>query len=141
LRRHLEVWINLKKNLLLALGFLELQVIMPLILFAKKKLETLSITSAYTDEGGEDVGLDIKDDSLDPQEEAIKSQKTEIMLNIVNKLPVKYQRLVDLRFFQELSYEEISERINIPLGTVKAQLHRAKELLYDLIGNRKDLIT
>ena len=114
---------------------------MPLILFAKKKLETLSITSAYTDEGGEDVGLDIKDDSLDPQEEAIKSQKTEIMLNIVNKLPVKYQRLVDLRFFQELSYEEISERINIPLGTVKAQLHRAKELLYDLIGNRKDLIT
>ncbi len=106
----------------------------------KKKLETLSITSAYTDESGEDVGLDIKDESLDPQEEAIKSQKTEIMLNFVGRLPVKYQRLVDLRFFQELSYEEISEKINIPLGTVKAQLHRAKELLYDLIKNRRDFM-
>lgn len=106
----------------------------------KKKLDTLSITSAYTDESGEDVGLDIKDESLDPQEEAIKSQKTEIMLNFVGKLPPKYQRLVDLRFFQELSYEEISEKISIPLGTVKAQLHRAKELLYDLIKNKRDLL-
>jgi RNA polymerase sigma-70 factor (ECF subfamily) len=48
--------------------------------------------------------------------------------------------LVKLRYFQELSYEEIADQINAPLGTVKAQLHRAKELLYELVKGKEDLI-
>jgi RNA polymerase sigma-70 factor (ECF subfamily) len=106
----------------------------------KKKIDTLSITSTFKDDIGEEVGIEIKDDSLDPQEEAIKTQKIELMQMVVNKLPIKYQRLVDMRYFQELSYEEIADKIDIPLGTVKAQLHRAKELLYDLIKERKHLL-
>jgi RNA polymerase sigma factor (sigma-70 family) len=106
----------------------------------KKKLETMSISTGFKDESGDDVSLEIKDSSLDPQEEAIKSQKIEAMQMLVSKLPVKYQRLVDLRYFKEFSYEEIAEKINIPLGTVKAQLHRAKELLFDMIKDKRELI-
>ena len=106
----------------------------------KKKLDTMSISSSYKEEGVESSDMDIKDFNLDPQEEAIKSQKVEIIQNIVTKLPPKYQTLVKLRYFEELSYEEIAEEIEAPLGTVKAQLHRARELLYDLIKNRKDSI-
>lgn len=104
----------------------------------KRKLNTLSIDHAFTDEDGQAVPLSIQDKNLNPQDEAIKSQKEEIIRVVVSMLPAKYQRLVRLRYFQELSYEEIAEEIDAPLGTVKAQLHRARELMYDLVKNKKD---
>ena len=58
----------------------------------------------------------------------------------VGMLPPKYQKLVRLRYFHELSYEEIAKELEAPLGTVKAQLHRARELMYDLIKNKKEHI-
>lgn len=106
----------------------------------KKKLKTLSISSTYTDDNGDAVGMDIRDTNLNPQEEAIKKQKIEIMRLIVTQLPQKYQVLVKLRYFKELSYNEISQELEAPLGTVKAQLHRARELLLDLVKNKKDKI-
>ena len=106
----------------------------------KKKLETLSIDSTYTDDNGESVGIDIKDGNLNPQEEAITQQKIKTMQMIVTQLPPKYQVLVKLRYFKALSYDEIAEELNAPLGTVTAQLHRARELLHDLVKNKKDTI-
>lgn len=106
----------------------------------KKKLDTMSISNTYKDDNGDSVDIDIKDVNLNPQEETIKSEKVEIIQTIVTKLPPKYQVLVKLRYFEELSYEEIAVELGAPLGTVKAQLHRARELLYDLIKTRKDSI-
>ena len=82
----------------------------------------------------------MKDHNPDPQEETIKLQKEEIMQVFVGMLPAKYQKLVRLRYFQELSYEEIAVELEAPLGTVKAQLHRARELMYDLVKNKKEHI-
>ncbi len=105
----------------------------------KKRLNTLSIENTYTDDDGQSVGIDVEDlGSLDPQEEAIKAQKEELIQLFVNMLPTKYQKLVRLRYFHELSYEEIAVELAAPLGTVKAQLHRARELLYDLVKNKKE---
>ncbi|TAH26058.1 MAG: sigma-70 family RNA polymerase sigma factor [Cytophagales bacterium] len=106
----------------------------------KKKLDTFSINTSYKDDNGDAMDIDIKDFNLNPQEETIKSEKINIIQAIVTKLPPKYQVLVKLRYFQELSYEEIAVEIDAPLGTVKAQLHRARELLYDLVKHRKDAI-
>jgi RNA polymerase sigma-70 factor (ECF subfamily) len=106
----------------------------------KKKLDTMSLNTAYQDESGANVTIDVKDKNLNPQEEAIKAQKIELIQLFVTKLPAKYQRLVRLRYFKELSYEEIARELEAPLGTVKAQLHRARELLQDLIRNKKDHI-
>jgi len=106
----------------------------------KKKLDTMSLDTSYQDESGASMTIDVKDKNLNPQEEAIKSQKIEYIQLFVTKLPAKYQRLVRLRYFNELSYEEIAKELDAPLGTVKAQLHRARELLYDLIRNKKDHI-
>ncbi|MBS1558216.1 MAG: sigma-70 family RNA polymerase sigma factor [Bacteroidetes bacterium] len=105
----------------------------------KKKLNTLSIENMYTDDDGQSVGIDVQDkENLNPQEEAIRAQKEELIQVFVNMLPGKYQRLVRLRYFNELSYEEIAQELDAPLGTVKAQLHRARELLYDLVKNKKE---
>jgi RNA polymerase sigma-70 factor (ECF subfamily) len=106
----------------------------------KKKLNTFSIDNAYKDDNGDEVSMDIKDVNLNPQEETIKTEKIEIVKGIVTKLPLKYQVLVRLRYFDELSYEEIAGELSAPLGTVKAQLHRARELMYDLVKHKKDSI-
>jgi RNA polymerase sigma factor (sigma-70 family) len=106
----------------------------------KKKLNTLSIENTFTDDDGQSVSIDVEDENLDPQEETIKAQKAELMQLFVDKLPGKYQKLVRLRYFNELSYEEIAEELDAPLGTVKAQLHRARELMFEMVKNKRDLI-
>lgn len=106
----------------------------------KKKLETYSLNSSFTDDSGDAVNIDVQDKNLTPDEEAIKEQKIELVRMFVTKLPAKYQRLVKLRYFDELSYDEIAQEIEAPLGTVKAQLHRARELMYELVKDKKSHI-
>lgn len=106
----------------------------------KKKLETYSLNTSFTDESGDSVNIDVEDRNLTPDEETIKTQKIELVRMFVTKLPAKYQRLVRLRYFDELSYEEIAKELDAPLGTVKAQLHRARELMYDLVKDKKSHI-
>ncbi len=107
----------------------------------RKKINTLSIENTYTDDDGGSVSIDIEDKgNLNPQDEAIRVQKEQLMQEVVNMLPPKYQKLVRLRYFHELSYEEIAAEINAPLGTVKAQLHRARELMFDVVRNSKEHI-
>lgn len=106
----------------------------------KKRLDTMSLDTSFKDDNGDSVTIDVQDRNLNPQEEAIKSQKIELVRMFVTKLPAKYQRLVKLRYFDELSYDEIAKELEAPLGTVKAQLHRARELMYDLVKSKKDHI-
>ena len=106
----------------------------------KNKIKTMSIDSAIKIDNGDEITIDFRDQNLNPQESAIKNQKIEIMQHVVSRLPDKYQRLVALRYFDELSYEEIAQELKAPLGTVKAQLHRARELLYDMVKNKKHII-
>lgn len=104
----------------------------------KKKLNTLSISNTFTDDDGQAVSIEVEDVNPNPQEETIKAQKEELIQVFVNMLPAKYQKLVRLRYFHEFSYEEIADELEAPLGTVKAQLHRARELMYDLVKNKKE---
>ncbi len=106
----------------------------------KKKLDTMSLNTSFTDDSGESVNIDVEDKNLTPDQSAIKDQKIELVRIFVDKLPAKYQRLVKLRYFDELSYEEIATELEAPLGTVKAQLHRARELMYELVKDKKQHI-
>ncbi len=106
----------------------------------KKRLETTRIAGSLRDSNGDEIAIEVRDTNLNPQEEAIRDQKNQILRLIIGKLPPKYQTLVNLRYFQELSYEEIATELQAPLGTVKAQLHRARELLYDLVKDKQEHI-
>lgn len=75
------------------------------------------------------------DQEPDPEYKLILQQQVRLMRELVNKLPKRYRNLVELRYFEELSYEEISQKLNLPLGTVKAQLFRAREFLTQIIRN------
>ncbi|MFT7231543.1 MAG: RNA polymerase sigma factor (sigma-70 family) [Cyclobacteriaceae bacterium] len=106
----------------------------------KKKLETYSLNTSFSDDNGDSVTIDVEDHNLTPDEATINTQKIELVRMFVTKLPAKYQRLVKLRYFDELSYEEIAKELEAPLGTVKAQLHRARELMYELVKHNKNHI-
>ncbi|MFM2376535.1 MAG: hypothetical protein RLZZ165_1632 [Bacteroidota bacterium] len=95
----------------------------------KKRIQTISIDTPYENDEGESFSFDIKDPDDNPDEKMLRKQRKEYLGIAVQKLPDKYKRLVDLRYFQELSYEEVAQELELPLGTVKAQLFRARELL------------
>lgn len=101
----------------------------------KKRKQTFSIDKGIeTDDGGE-LNIDIKSSQPDPEENMMKKQKVLMMRDVVERLKPRYRKLVELRYFQERSYEEIAEELNLPLGTVKAQLFRAREFLYQIMKN------
>lgn len=102
----------------------------------KKKLNTTSI-HGMTDEDGEEQTLQIKADTLNPEETQIKKQQTEELKLLISNLPQRYRNLITLRYFEELSYEEIAEQLDLPLGTVKAQLFRARYLLGNIMNRMK----
>jgi len=99
----------------------------------KKRKNTLSIDKGFENENREDIALEVKSDGIDPEERMMKKQKMETMREVVDKLKPRYKTLVELRYFRELSYEEIAEEMLLPLGTVKAQLFRAREFLYQIM--------
>ena len=84
--------------------------------------------------------IELKGDALDPMETVMKDQKNAIMREVVDKLKPRYRTLVELRYYKEYSYEEIAEELNLPLGTVKAQLFRAREFLLNLMQETKGTI-
>jgi len=101
----------------------------------RKRAATISIDQTADDQ--ETTPVTILSDILDPEESMINSQKIKLLHEVVNKLKPRYRKLVELRYFNEYSYEEISEELELPIGTVKAQLFRARELLYNILKSAK----
>ena len=75
-----------------------------------------------------------------PEDHVMDKQRVEMLRLAVQQLPDKYRKVVELRYFEDLSYEEISERLNITLSNVKIQLLRAKNMLSQLMVNVRNAI-
>jgi len=101
----------------------------------RKKKKLLSIDKRQENEDGIDTSIHLKSDMLDPEEKFVQKQKVKMLHDLVKKLKPRYRVLVELRYFKELSYEEIAQQLDIPLGTVKAQLFRAREFLQNVLKN------
>jgi len=84
--------------------------------------------------GDNDQPIKLRSTDPNPEEKLIRIQKAILMRKIVHRLKPRYRILVELRYFREYSYEEIAKELNLPLGTVKAQLFRAREMLFKMIG-------
>ena len=106
----------------------------------KKKMNLFSIDKTLKDDEGSEMTIDLESKMLDPEETVIRLQKIKLMREVVEQLKPRYRELVELRYFKEFSYEEISDHLSIPLGTVKAQLFRAREFLYQILKHSKDTI-
>ena len=106
----------------------------------KKKKMTFSIDKSYDNVDETDIAQNIPSETNDPEENFIKKQKIKLMREIVEKLKPRYRSLIEMRYFNEMSYEEISDETKLPLGTVKAQLFRAREFLYQILKDSQEKI-
>ena len=106
----------------------------------KKKKNVMSIDNRIPNSEGDEFMFEIKSDGLTPEQLAMNDQKIQLMRQYVKKLKPRYETLVEMRYFKEMSYDEISEELNLPLGTVKAQLFRAREFLYNIMKHSIETI-
>ncbi|MCO6485009.1 MAG: sigma-70 family RNA polymerase sigma factor [Saprospiraceae bacterium] len=95
----------------------------------KKRLHTLSLDEPVEAGSKQEFSDLARSGGRDPEQELIREQRVEVLRQLINGLNDKYRLMVELRYYEQLSYEEIAQELAIPLGTVKAQLFRAKELL------------
>lgn len=88
------------------------------------------------DRNDEDDFYDVIDESPSPEDKLITEQNLAKLLRDIKKLKPHYQEVINLRYFQELSYNEISEQLNEPINNIKVKLLRAKKLLADIITKK-----
>ena len=104
--------------------------------FRKKEQKTVSIDQEKEDE--ESKGIDLVDSSLDPEGNLIRKQKNKHIAGMVQSLKPHYRDLIIMRYLDEMSYVEISKKLNMPLGSVKAKLFRARDLLMQILKTNEN---
>ena len=96
----------------------------------RKKLRMLSIDEPLEAGGDTSFAGFLEAKSRNPEEEVIRDQRLSKMRSLVSQLSRKYRRMIEMRYYRDMSYDEIATELDLPLGTVKAQLFRAKEMLF-----------
>jgi len=98
--------------------------------FLRKKKSSLTTETTHNQEA---EVYRVVDDAPTPEDKIITEQNLAKLLRDIKKLKPKYQEVITLRYFNELSYKEISEQLQEPMNNVKVKLLRAKKLLAEII--------
>lgn len=101
----------------------------------RKRKNSIAQNIAHSND---DTYKDILDDSPSPEDKLITEQNLAKLLRDIKKLKPHYQEVINLRYFQELSYKEISQEIDEPINNVKVKLLRAKKLLAEIIQSNRN---
>lgn len=106
----------------------------------KKRLKTTSLDRKMNkdEDSSSEFSQNILDPELDPEEKYVLKQRNSLMKEVVESMNPKYRALIELRFYKELKYDEIAAILEIPVGTVKVRLYRAKTLLTEILQGHKD---
>lgn len=84
---------------------------------------------------GIEYNYNARTDADNPEEAFIKEQNAKLLRKAVSALKPRYRTLLELRYFKEYTYSEIADELNLPLGTVKVQLFRSREMLFEMLKN------
>ncbi len=95
----------------------------------KRKLQVYSIDKPV-DARDSEFAFELPDEGYEADRELISDQRAVMIRDAIGKLPPKYRKVIELRHVEEKSYEEIADVLKLPIGTVKAHIFRARELLY-----------
>lgn len=102
--------------------------------FRRKRIRPISIENMNVHGG--DIYDIIPDASIPIDIHIINSERKESLMKAIQQLPDRYKECIQLRHFEELTYEEISQKMNLPLGTIKITLFRARKMLHSLLSNK-----
>ena len=101
----------------------------------KRKLQTFSIDKPIESRDG-DYAFEISDETYEADRRLINDQRSVLLADAIRSLPEKYRAVIQLRHVEEKSYEEIAAQLKLPIGTVKAHIFRARELLYKRLRDK-----
>lgn len=105
----------------------------------KKKLPTTSIDRPFQTKDGE-LEFELPDTTYRPDRHIVADQRRELVQQAIDSLPPKYHKVIVMRHQQELSYEDIARELDLPLGTVKAHIFRARALLYKNLRDKRHMM-
>ncbi len=106
----------------------------------KRKIETISYSQSLQKSDDDDLFFQIPSNELNPYEKIESTEQRNIIFSLIEQLPQNYRQIILLRFQQELDYNEIAKILNIPIGTVKATLFRAKKMISILLKKKQKLL-
>ncbi len=101
----------------------------------KKRLKTYSMNKPVQSKDGE-LDREFPDTSMSPDKNLLADERATLIETAIDELPENYRIAIVLRHSEEKSYEEIAQLLNIPLGTVKARIFRAREMLKKMLKNK-----
>jgi RNA polymerase sigma-70 factor (ECF subfamily) len=104
----------------------------------RKMNESVSVNLNEITESGDNLADILPSETRNPEEDIIRQQRIQALRDVIVRLKPQFRKLIELRYYEERSYEEISTELNLPIGTVKAQLFRARELIYHILKNRPE---
>lgn len=102
----------------------------------KKRLPTFSLDKPIQTKEGE-LEYEVPDTTYRPDRHIVEDQRRRLIQEAIDALPPKYHRVIVMRHQQEKSYEEIATELDLPLGTVKAHIFRARELLNKYLRDKR----
>ncbi|MGA9364656.1 MAG: sigma-70 family RNA polymerase sigma factor [Bacteroidota bacterium] len=101
----------------------------------RKKLQPFSLDKPV-DSDQDQYTFEVPDTSFEADKPIIERQRAKFLEEAIDALPEKYRRVIILRHKEERDYREIAKMLHLPLGTVKAHLFRARELLKKYLRNK-----
>jgi len=99
--------------------------------YRKSKASVVSLNQPKGEDDEREI--DLPSGSPSPEEHVIRSEQQKLLLKCISRLKPEYQTVIILRDIQHFSYEEIAGILNLPLGTVKSHINRARAALRDAV--------
>ncbi len=106
----------------------------------KRKVDTVSLCDIQRTSDNDFIEYQIPSNQPNPEETLIRRQRDEALKQVVMQLKEPYRQMIEMRYYDDLSYEEIAERMHIPMGTVKVRLMRAKALLAAIVKEKGGIV-
>jgi RNA polymerase sigma factor (sigma-70 family) len=101
----------------------------------KKKLSTFSIDKEIVSDD-DSMQFEIPDSNFIPDRNILDSERKKVLEEAIMSLPEKYKQVIILRHREEMDYEDIAEKLDLPLGTIKAHIFRGREMLYKILKDK-----
>ena len=95
-------------------------------------------STAFTTEAGAEVAHKIADSAPSPEDDLIRKQRLETLLNTIKNLKPRYREVIQLKYLQELSIKQMAEKLNSSESTVKVKLMRARKLLAEILATQNN---
>lgn len=100
----------------------------------RRKRPSISIDADVTADNGESMTWELEDDSPGPEDQVVDDDYARYVYSKLDYLPEGQRSVIELRYFMELSYQDIADRLGIELGTVKSRINRAVAALRALVS-------